>query len=549
MPSSPSKGSKGSKASPEALEALEKAIFGRERYDDMDSVFFRRSKNMILYAHKIHLYEVWNQLPPLQPQAADEAGRSASPKGSKGSKKSNSPKSKSPGKSKSGSPVPAGDEPPKAELEKAILMGAVAVPKELSLDPAEKIFVEVAADFTYYDYSKVPPFPPAVVSKLRLFRDFCHIFPLDFDRPVPYTVFEQDMIKKVHQELPAGWHCYAFQFDLTRLPDSLFFSRPYHVENITGLSWTLRAFSAKLDYCQPLPENEVSMTFYKYTIAPVVTPSAERPICSMEYNRFACLEDQGDLVITAQLDRDVYYHGDTVNVTVNISNDSARHVVSAITVCIEQNCKLVNEIPHTFTVRIGEIYIGSGEFGLPVNPKNKGWSKEFNIRPMYDRSLYNLVVDGRMSRDNKIFLAESTVIMRADKVKIEPPPEEPAGRKSPKSGSKGSKDTSNKKASKDSSKKGSPKEAKGSPQPTAPPEEPEPVQPLEKEVNVLVGSQVCRNAIISYEAVVRCTIRTMTGEEGGAPSLRVPFILSRNSRYIDKLNVQTPPVFAIASMH
>ncbi|VDN40003.1 unnamed protein product [Dibothriocephalus latus] len=72
---------------------------------------------------------------------------------------------------------------------------------------------------------------------------------------------------------------------------------------------------------------------------------------------------------------------------------------------------------------------------------------------------------------------------------------------------------------------------------------------MEKEVNVLVGSQVCRNVIVSYEAVVRCTIRTMTGEEAGAPTLRVPFILSRNSRYIDKLNAQTPPVFAIASMH
>ncbi|KAL7058845.1 hypothetical protein AAHC03_012900 [Spirometra sp. Aus1] len=561
---------KGSKGSPERLAEIEKTIFGRERYDAMDSIFIRKSKNIVLFAPKIHIYEVWNRLPPVQKPKQEEppgggGGKStSSPKGSKKSpkkgkspKKSKSPKN-SPGKGSSAKTGEGAPEEPQSEYERALLIGSVAVPKTL-LKPGDKLFVEVTADFVYYDYSKVPPFPPAVVSNVRCYRDFYYIFPYNFDRPTPFTVFAQHMLIKVHDEYPHGWYSYAFLFDLTRKPDSIFFTRPYHVENISGLKWTLRAFAARTEYCIPPPENEVSMTFYKYTIAPVLFPSVERPISTVNYTRYACLQDTGSLAITAQLDRDVYYQGDTVNITVSISNDSSRHIVSAITVCIEQNCRLVSEIPHTYSIRIGEIYIGPGEFGLPVNPKNKGWSKEFNIRPMYDRSLRNLVVDGRMVRDHKIFLAESTVIMRADIVKLEPPPEPPAsGSKSPKKGSKGSPKGASKgkggsKGSKGKGSKGKGSKGKGSPKektPPAVPPEPSPPPPiLEKEVNVLVDNQVCRTAIISYEAVVRCTIRTPAGDEGGAPSVRVPFLLSRNSRYFDKLNVQTPPIFATAVMH
>lgn len=552
------------------MEEIDKACFGRVRYQDMDSIFVKRSPQIVLFMQKLHMYEIWNELPPLQPPSIEDGdakskgskkGKSKGSKGSKGSGKKSPKKSKSPKASKSPKKSGGGDEfeedfSNKPEYEKAILVGAVAIPKT-AIKPDEKLFVEISAEFTYYDYSSMPPYPHAIVFKNRLYHDYYHIYPYNYERPTPFMVFSQEMILKVNEEYPHGWHSYAFQFDITRLPDSLFMTRPKRWERNSGIHWNCRAYIAKAHYCIPDPCKEVCMMFYKYTIAPVLRPTSERPSSQMTYTRAACMSDDGGLVLTAMLERDVYYQGEEINVAVQISNDSKRTAVCGISVMIEQTSTVNRQIPHEIHIPVGEVIAMEGERGLPISPKNKGWSETFAIRPVCDvYSKYNLAVDGRMSRDKNIFLAESSVMLRYNRVKVEPPPPEVSKKGSKASkGSKGSKGKNKNNASKGSKgkgKKGSKESKKNSKSKEDAPKLDDNCPPPEefKEVNTLAVDQICRDVSVTYQAVVRLTLKSIDGDgEGGTPMVRVPFILSRNSRYLDRLQPREPVPYVVQAMH
>ncbi|KAL5968547.1 S-arrestin [Taenia solium] len=609
-----SKDSKGKEKCTLSPEELDQLLFGRKLCEDVDVVFTKKSKNLALFCQKIHIYEVWNRLPEIftdmNPQGdnggktstSKASNKSKGSKGSKGSKAKDSEKSKgkkatkggknSGSKSKGSKEPNKGDKEPKErsyddpiviedradmpEYEGAMLVGAVAFPYCLCQN-GEKIFVEVNADFVYCDYAKVPPFPASVRCKTRCYKDIYYIFPLNIDRMPPFLTFTQNIAAKVQEEYPSGWHIAPFVFDLTGKPDSVVFTRPYYMEQNTGLFWTVRAFAGMAELCIPLPENEVSMNFHKFTIVPVAKPSLQRPSISLDYNRWSCMEDQGTLSLSATLSKDVYYQGEEIDVTVSISNDSARHTVVALTVCVEQTYKFNSEIPHDNSIPLATTFVRSGEMGLPVGPKNKGWLNTFNLRPLYDPTKYNLVVDGRMSRDKKLCLAESTVIVRQEWVEIEEPPplvaegdktkpkKESKGSKGSKGKGKGGKDSksANKSKKSDSKEKGSKKgkskggktsKAPGEPKDAdqTPAEAEEKPQDKEQECkapryvqrNTVTDRQDCRIIDVSYQVVVRLTL----GNEGGQPMVRVPFALTRNSRYIDRLPLRMPPVFAKVTM-
>ena len=598
---SKSKGSKGSKGSKNAKgskagkgkektslspEELEQQCFGRRLYENTEAVFVKRSKNIVLFCQRIHIYEILHLLPEIfteikpfgDSDTKNDSRKSKSSKGSKGkaskgkgarkskkkeaSKKGKGGKGSKKGEAKSKAESVVVEETPEdLEFEAALLVGAVAFPICL-VNNGGKIYVEVSADFAYYDYAKEPPYPASVVCKACCYKDAYSVYPINVDRLPPYLEFTQNMVVKIKEEYPSGWHVFPFYFDLSGKPDSVLFSRPGFMRQNTGLFWTIRAFAGMSKSCIPPPENEASMNFYKFTIAPVVKPSVNRPSVKLDYNRWRCLEDEGALRLSASLSKDVYYQGEEIEVNVAISNDSARHSVVAMSVCVEQVYKLNSEIPHDNSIPLAIIYVRGGEMGLPVGPKNKGWSNTFNLLPVFNPRKYNLAMDGRMPQDHKAFLAESTVIVQKDKVKIEEPkppqPEDEAEKKGSKGSKKGKGKTkgkgksagkNNSKSSKaDKSKKG--KKAKGSKgkgsiskakgnadekkpdEATEKPKEDENCKPEQyKEVTTIIGRQECRIIDISYEVVVRLTL----GNEGGQPMVRVPFVLTRNSRYIDKL--------------
>ncbi|VDP88120.1 unnamed protein product [Echinostoma caproni] len=546
-----SPGKKSSKFTAEDQAVCER-FFARRRYDNMDAVFVQRGPIITVYARSIHLYEIWNRIPPYE-----QFNCSASPKKSPGSGK-NSPK-----KSPKGGALGLEEETPKPEYEPAEITGIISIHKS-HLTPGKQLYAEVSAHFRYCGHSKVPPYPENVIAKCQCFRDIQLVHPVSFDDEKEVSSFNQQLIFKLRKSLGRGYRLFQYTFDLTRKPDSLFFTRPYYSDFSSGLFWTLRAYIANEEDCQTKPEEETKMEFFKYTICPTLTPSCLRETPPIAYTRYCTQEDTGDLLLQAQLDRDIYYHGQDIKVKINIENNSGRHVVNLIAVFVEQTYRLFHQFPHDSSIPLGEVILRSGDPGLPINPRSKNFTKDVLLKPAYDQTKYNLAIEGKMSVDKKVFLASSTIIMNATQVAVAvvEEPEPPAGQKSSQKGSPSAKSASPKEK-KSPAKSKSPKREKSPPKnaPTSPPataapaDGPEPITEPRlaitiNEVNHLTNKQACRSVFIAYDVVVRLNLRTPEGEEAGHPEVRLPFILTRETRFLDKLsNPPPPPVWGTIKSH
>ncbi|KAA0196785.1 Beta-arrestin [Fasciolopsis buskii] len=567
---SPKKDGKGSpgKKSPKFTAEDQAAcdrFFARRRYEDMDAVFKQKGPVITIYASSIHLYEIWNRLPPYE-----QFNCSASPKKSPKSGKSSPKKSPKGGASK----LPgAAEEESKPEFEPATITGIICIHKS-HLSEGKKLFAEVTAEFRYCGHSRVPPYPDNVVSTCQCFRDNQHIYPVTFDEEIHVSNFNQQLIYKLHRELGRGYRLFPYIFDVTRKPDSVFFTRPYYPDFSSGVFWKLRAYLAPEEDCEALPGQQTVMEFFKYTICPALTPYCLRETQPVAYTRYCTQGDTGDLILQAQLDRDIYYHGQEIKVKIAIENNSSRHVVDMIAVFVEQTYRLFHQFPHDTSIRLNEVLIQQGDPGMPINPRSRNFTKDVLIKPEYDQTKYNLAIDGKMSVDKKVFLANSTVIMHSTQVAVATveDPEQPAtgsGKNSPKgspgkSGSPKEKNKSPKQASPAKSKSKSPKKETSPAKKNvpvapsaqnAPTEEPEPITEPRlvitiNEVNQLTNKQVCRSVFIAYDVVVRVNLRTPVGDEAGHPEVRLPFILTRETRYLDKLsNPPPPPVWGTINPH
>ncbi|VEL12561.1 unnamed protein product [Protopolystoma xenopodis] len=528
--------SKGGKKVEEGLDP-EDAIFARKRYDTMDTIFARKKENIKLYVKSIHIYEVWNKVPAYEQFCNSNKG--SSPNKSKGSPK------KSPKAAASARPSIGNEEEEKPEYEPALVSGVVAVKLPL-IQNNNKLFVEASCEFRYLGHSKVPPYPEAIATSSKSFKIASFIFPYNFESPTPLTDFGQQMTNKLRDELGREFKAYPFQIEITQAPDSIFFNRPFTKEYTSGLFWTLRAFTARKDYCEPLPENEVVMEFFKYTICPKIASQMLRESDPVESIRYGAQGDSGSLLLIAQLDRDIYFLGEEINVGIKIENSSARHIVHSIGVYVEQTYRIRHQIPQDVSTSIGEVIISSGDSGLPLQPRTKLWTKQVALRPHYENK-YNLATDGRMAIDGKIMLAGSTIIMATrqieeNKSSVAPPYE------------------------KESKEKNKPPEAKaGKPKKSPSPKKKQLPAAKEKQIDseskskemkntvrqvrTLTNEQICRSIFVSYDVVVRLNLRTVSGDEGGNPSVRVPFILTRESRYLDKLSNPAPPTWELSELH
>lgn len=548
---SPKKGGRASpgKGKPVRDEEASKRAFARKRYDTMDAIFVQKGPNVSIYAKSIHLYEIWNNIPPVESFSNSNSTKKSSPKTPKGSpNKKASPKGKgADAKSHAGE---RDDIQP--QYEPALITGIVVTNKK-NLRTGKLLYLDVNADFQYLAHGKVPPFPDTVGSRCRCFHETKLLAPVTFDTDKETSQFCQMLISEFRKKMPRGTRFFPFEFNVTRKPDSVFFTRPYHAEFHSGLFWNLHAYLTTAPECAPLPDEEITMEFYKYTITPSLLSISTRDPSSMEYIRYSTLDDTGDLVLQAKLDRDVYYQGQDINVQIQVENGSSRHVIHSVTVFVEQTYRLFHQFPHDSSIPLGEVVLRAGEGGLPIAPRSKMWTKTVTVKPVYDQTKYNLAIDGKMPVDGKVFLANSTVIMLATQVPVvieEAPAATERGR-SPK-GSPGTKNKSPKSQSPKGSSK-SPKKAstvKETPAVEQKEEKPIPLQVVTmKEVNSLTNKQSCRSIFIAYDVVVRLNIRTPQGDESGHPTVRVPFVLTKETRFLDKLTNPPPPTWGTIKPH
>ncbi|KAF6770602.1 hypothetical protein AHF37_09139 [Paragonimus kellicotti] len=218
----------------------------------------------------------------------------------------------------------------------------------------------------------------------------------------------------------------------------------------------------------------------------------------VSYTRYATQNDTGDLILQAKLEREIYYHGQEIKVKIQIENNSSRHVVDTVAVFVEQTYRLFHQFPHDSSIPLGEVLLKSVIIQEPDEP-----------------------TDGKTS-----------------------PKGSPKGKKS------SPKDKSPQKGKKSPRDKSPGKGAKAPPIPIEEPAQTEtkPTMTI-KEINILTNKQACRSATVAYDVVVRLNLRLANGEESGHPMVRLPFILTRETRFLDKLANPPPPTWAVVQPH
>nr|CAH8831671.1 unnamed protein product [Trichobilharzia regenti] len=520
----------------ESLDSIEKRIFARKRYDLIETAFTQKSQPISIYVKSIHLYEVWNRLPLVEQFCNSNTNENASK-----SPKS-TPKKSPKGKGKTSPTAIQSDEViNKPDHENAKLYGVVSVDKN-QITNGYNLYVEITAEFSYYDHSKVPPFPERSDTKCMCYREVLQLSPRSLN-DIPLIPFIDTLASSIKEKLGKGYQIFPFDFDLTQKPDSVFFNRPYYPNFTSGLFWSLRAFTAMDKDCDPLPGRYITMKIYKYTISPALRPLTMTSNPPTKYIRYSTRNDTGDLILEAQLDKDIYYHGQEIRVKISIENNSSRHVVQNMVVFVEQTYRLNHQFPHDRSIPLGEVVLNDKQYALPINPRGK-WSKEVQVKLTFDQTKYNLAVDGKMDGDNKVFLASSTIIM--DTKVIHEVVNERTESKNP--SPKGSPKGKNRKGSPTKSKKGKSENVAPTDDKQQETNEQAP-QFTTKTIHSLTNKQVCRSIFISYDVVVRLNLSNVLGEESGHPMVRVPFILTRETKFLDKLANPPPPTWSVIKPH
>ncbi|CAH8871997.1 unnamed protein product [Trichobilharzia szidati] len=553
-------------------------VFSRQLYDTIHAIYKKKTENLILYLTHMHIYEVWNKL-PIYEQYCNSNIDSNNRKHT-GSPRSKSPKNRSP-KSKGKSALkPANDDKSQVEYLPAILEGTIAF-NTSKFPRNSKIVVEITATFRYMVNSRSPVFHDSTCAEHVCYRDFKTIYPLHLVSDRAMSECTQELAFKLRQKLGRGYRVLPFQFELSNCPDSILFNDPnvHHFSN--GLSWKIQVIVAPDYACLPLNKNEISMNFYKYTITPLLSQQSFHESPTVECTRFATNKEIGNLTLRAKLDRDIYYHGQFINVKIEIENQSEKYIVNKICIYIEQTCRIYHQFPHDSVVQLNELVLDSTNSKLPILPKTKLWVNEVKLCPHFNRTKANLAIDGKLPADSKAFLASSTIITFNRWIPLLTETESTTvaeggeGTKTVKQKSGSIDSTSPKKASsaeeenkssprqKSPSKKpnkspkekhsSSPKRSKKKHSPSKSPavqeagqerqeqqqqqegdEQKQRTQKFIKETS-LTSRQICRSIFISYDLVVRLNLNSSAGN----PTVRVPFILTRESQYIDKMSAIT----------
>ncbi|CAL8089680.1 unnamed protein product [Calicophoron daubneyi] len=570
------------KLTQDELKRLENQYFSRKRYDLMNPVYTRKTKNLAVYLQHIHVYEVYNKLPHYEQLCNSNSKRSRSPsstpKKSKTKSKSPSKKSlKSSPKKSSGSVPKQSPGIPIPDMEPPIINGAMSI-RRSSCPSGSVLLTEIKARFCFLTESQWVPHENPVMMERECYREISILYPRNFDGNVQNSQFMQDITAKVRRDMGHGFEVVPFTFDLTGKPDSVFFHHPNYCTFKSGMFWTLRAYIAPDNFCQPLPENEVVINFFKYTIFPGLSVDPHLVMPTVEYVRYATRNDTGDLKLRGGLEREAYHHGQEIGINIEVENLSSRYMVKTIAVFVEQTCRIVEQCPHDSSIPLGELILSTQEDRLPIRPKTRIWSKRVELVPRFDQN-QSVAIDGKMRADSKIFLASSTLVMETHKelskealelIKTrERPPGSGSKRNSPKLSPKKRSSKSPSPKKKDNLKSG--KSSKGSPKKKTSPqkfsrsrspqqrrspqtpklndlatdlkEDDEPQIDIWKEVTAFTGRQECRPVVISYDVVIRANLQTVDGEAvAGHPQVRIPFILARENRYLDRFsNTMRPP--------
>lgn len=165
-----------------------------------------------------------------------------------------------------------------------------------------------------------------------------------------------------------------------------------------GVEYNFQVFMANSSSEKPRKRSSVSMAIRKVQYAPI---ERGRKLPSGLVSKSFTLSP-GKLSLEVNLDSDIYYHGEKVGCTINISNNSKK-TVKNIKVGIIQHCE-VTMVNSQYTKTISMIQTTEG---CPVTP-GAALNKQYVLCPS-SSGKRGIALDGRL-RDEDANLASSTMV-------------------------------------------------------------------------------------------------------------------------------------------
>nr|VZH97043.1 unnamed protein product [Spirometra erinaceieuropaei] len=219
--------------------------------------------------------------------------------------------------------------------------------------------------------------------------------------PVPefrqITRLQERLLRKL------GPNTYPFSFELppytpasvTLLLHSSESGKPCRVD------YELKVYVADEEDCRPQKRNSVRMIVRKLTFA----PEEPGPQPSTEVSR-EFLMSVGCLRVEATLDKQKYYHGESIAVNVLVDNNSMK-TVKRIKLLVRQYTSICLPNANHYKCNVAEL---QSDEGFPISPSQTGWCKIYRLCPLLanNRDKPGLALDGDLKNEDTN-LASSTM--------------------------------------------------------------------------------------------------------------------------------------------
>ncbi|XP_013419679.1 beta-arrestin-1-like isoform X3 [Lingula anatina] len=271
--------------------------------------------------------------------------------------------------------------------------GVVLIDPEYLKD--RKVFAHVLAAFRYgrEDLDVL-----GLTFRKDLFLASMQVYPKLPENERPLTRLQERLIKKL------GPNAYPFYFELSpNTPSSVTLQpAPGDTGKPCGVDYELKTYVGEGVDDKSHKRNSVRLAIRKLTYAPVEPAPQPTADAIKEFMMSA-----GTLRLEASLDKEKYYHGESIAVNVLVDNNTGK-TVKKVKISVHQVSDIILFSKGSYTSTVAEM---TSEDGFPIQPSQTGFCKVFYLTPLLanNRDKRGLALDGKLKHEDTN-LASSTII-------------------------------------------------------------------------------------------------------------------------------------------
>ncbi|XP_018650207.1 putative beta-arrestin 1 [Schistosoma mansoni] len=169
-----------------------------------------------------------------------------------------------------------------------------------------------------------------------------------------------------------------------------------------GVDYELRTYVAETSDDKLQKRNAVRLAIRKLTYAPEGPAPQPSAVVLKEF-----IMSPGTLRLEVSLNKEKYYHGESIDINVLVDNNSNK-TVKKIKLSVRQYTQLCLHNNNRYNCVVDEL---ETDESFPILPSQTGWCKVYKLRPLLanNRHKRGLALDGKLKHEDTN-LASSTII-------------------------------------------------------------------------------------------------------------------------------------------